>query len=192
MELTGAPNSLHRRAMVIAAIMAATALALWLMGRTPICTCGYVKLWHGETMSAQNSQHLLDWYSPSHVLHGLVFYALLHFALSRWSFAARLTIATLVEAAWEVAENTNAVIEHYRAVTISLDYFGDSIINSMADISMMMLGFFIASRAPVWFSILLFVAAELFVGYMIRDGLILNVIMLLFPLEAIKAWQAGA
>jgi hypothetical protein len=104
----------------------------------------------------------------------------------------RLVIAAIIEAGWEVIENTSWIIDRYRGETAALDYFGDSIINSTADMAMMVLGFFIAWRAPVWVSITLFIAAELIVGYFIRDGLLLNIIMLLWPLEFIKQWQLGA
>jgi hypothetical protein len=189
---TPSRSAIWRNVAALAAIAIAMAAILLAMGRTPICTCGTIKIWHGVVMSSENSQHLMDWYSPSHILHGLLFYLGLRYALPRVSFATRLTVAALIEAAWEIAENTDAVIQHYREQTISLDYFGDSVINSAADLTMMVLGFLFAARAPVWLSITLFVAAELFVGYIIRDGLILNIIMLLYPLQAIKNWQAGA
>lgn len=177
-------------ALVLATALAAAAV-LYAMGRLPICACGTIKLWHGVVYSSENSQHLSDWYSPSHVLHGLVFYLALHWIMKRRSLGSRLVIATMLEAAWEIAENTETVIQRYREATISLDYFGDSIINSMADMTMMCLGFMIAARAPVVVSVALFVAAELVVGLIIRDGLVLNVVMLLWPLEAILRWQAG-
>ena len=178
--------------LIVAGVALATAAILLAMGRVPICTCGYVKLWHGETMSSENSQHLLDWYSPSHLLHGLIFYAALWLVARRLSVGWRLVIATLVECGWEILENTNAVIEHYRAVTISLDYYGDSVINSMMDIAMMWLGFWLARRIPVWVSLALVVGFELLTAWVIRDGLALNVLMLLYPIEAVKTWQGGA
>ena len=168
--------------------LAAGALLLW-MGRGLICKCGEIKLWHGQVVSSENSQHLADWYSPSHILHGLIFYAVLALVLPRVRMGLRLLIATVVEAAWEIAENTDAVIERYREATIALDYYGDSVVNSMADIAMMWLGFLIAARAPVWVSVLIFIAAELIVGWLIRDGLTLNVIMLLWPQDWIAEWQ---
>lgn len=168
--------------------MAASLISL---GRNLICQCGYVKLWHGQVISSENSQHILDWYSPSHVLHGLVFYMALHFLLPKLEIGWRLVIAAAVEAAWEVFENTNWIIDKYREDTISLDYYGDSVVNSLSDLSLMVLGFMIAARAPVWLSVVLFVAAELFVGLVIRDGLLLNVIMLVYPLDWIRQWQAG-
>lgn len=173
------------------AIIALAAFWLWQVGRVPICTCGYVKLWHGQTMSSENSQHLMDWYTPSHLLHGLLFYGLLHLTAHRLTFSWRLTLATLIEAAWEIVENSEAVIERYRSVTISLDYFGDSVINSVADIVAMIVGFFLARILPVWASAALVVGFEMLTAFVIRDGLALNILMLLWPLEAVKAWQAG-
>ncbi len=167
------------------------AASLVFLGRNLICQCGFVKLWHGEIVSSENSQHILDWYSPSHVLHGLVFYMSLHFLAPGLSIGWRLVIAAAIEAAWEIVENTSWIIDKYREDTIALDYYGDSVINSVSDLIMMLLGFFIAARVPVWLSVALFVTAELVVGYFIRDGLLLNVIMLVYPLDWIRQWQAG-
>ncbi len=172
-------------------IAAAGAAALYAMGRLPICACGTVKLWHGAVYSAENSQHLTDWYSPTHVLHGLLFYLALHWLAPRWRLGPRLVAATLVETAWEIAENTGAMIERYREATIALDYYGDSIVNSSADIAMMWLGFLIAARAPVPVSVALYVIAEVLLGLVIRDGLVLNIVMLIWPLDAILTWQQG-
>lgn len=177
--------------LATAAIILISAWWLWNVGRVPICDCGYVKLWHGETMSSENSQHLTDWYTPSHIIHGLLFYGLLHLVARRLSVAWRLTIATVIESAWEIVENSEAVIERYRSVTISLDYYGDSVINSVADIVAMIAGFVLARIIPVWASIALIVFFEALTTWLIRDGLALNVLMLLWPLDAVKAWQAG-
>ena len=182
-------------AILLAAILIATAAIEFALGRTPICKCGTIKFWHGVVMSSENSQHLTDWYTFSHIVHGLLFYFAI-WALAKWrrwaiGFVPALVAATCVEAAWEVFENTDFVINRYREVTISLDYYGDSIVNSIADIVAMIAGFFLARVAPVIVSILLALGLELFAAAMIRDNLVLNIIMLIHPLEFIKSWQNG-
>ena len=188
----------HRRAVIATAIVwAYCAVILFAMRRPPICPCGTVKLWHGVVQSSENSQHIADWYSFSHVIHGLLFYAAAHLAWRKWRIfdgaPARwaLPIAVALEASWELLENSPVIIDRYRAVTMSYGYAGDSIVNSMSDIGWMTLGFLIASRLPTRASIAMAVAFELFTLAMIRDNLTLNVLMLAWPIEAVKHWQAG-
>lgn len=175
-----------------AATLLATASWLLWIGREPICKCGYIKLWHGQTVSAENSQHIADWYTPSHLIHGILFYALLWLVARRLSVGWRLAIATVIEGAWEIVENSDAIIDRYRSVTIALDYYGDSVLNSVSDMLAMMLGFALAHRLPVWASVALVLGFEALTIWLIRDGLALNVLMLLWPTEAVRQWQAGA
>jgi hypothetical protein len=181
-----------RHYLLVGAVMIAIAAAiLLLMGRNPICTCGTIKLWVGETNSSDNSQHIADWYTLSHIIHGFLFYAILWPLARKWPVGPRLLIAILVEAAWEIFENTDMVINRYREATIALGYVGDSVLNSVSDILFMVLGFFFAARAPLWLTIILAIFFELLAAWVIRDNLTLNIVMLLYPLDAIKVWQGG-
>jgi hypothetical protein len=178
--------------LLLLAIVALLATILLAMGRPPICTCGEVKLWTGAVQSADNSQHIADWYTPSHIIHGLIFYAIAHLALRRWPLRARAIVAALVEAAWEVVENSQPIIDRYREATFAFGYNGDSVLNSDADLGWMLAGFALAARLPVWASIALAVTFELVAAAVIRDNLALNILMLVSPIEAMKIWQGGA
>lgn len=183
--------SVRQWILISVLIMVVFGLVLLAMGRVPICKCGYVKLWHGVTYSSENSQHLTDWYTFSHIIHGFIFYWLFRIIGKRrgWSLGLVFLLALLVEVGWEIFENTDFIINRYRETTISLDYYGDSVINSVFDVLAMMLGFFMAYRLPVWLTITIAIALELFVGYYIHDNLTLNIIMLIYPSQAILYWQ---
>jgi hypothetical protein len=181
-----------RRAAIAAVFVVVIATAILLaMGRHPICTCGTVDLWVGVRDSPKTSQMLADWYSFSHIVHGLLFYAALWLVARRWPVEWRLVIALIVEASWEIVENTPMVIDRYRTATAALGYNGDSVINSVSDILMMALGFLLARKLPAWAAVALLIVLELIPLYVIRDNLTLNIWMLLWPNQAIGAWQAA-
>ena len=180
-----------RFALVAIALVAVTAALLLAMGRPPICTCGTIALWEPSAASPRTSQMLGDWYSASHMVHGFLFYVLLWVVARGWSVEARFLAALSIEAGWEIAENTPMVIDRYREATVALGYNGDSVINSVSDIAMMALGFFIARKLPPWAAIGAVVVLELVPLLVIRDNLTLNMWMLLAPNDAIRDWQAG-
>jgi hypothetical protein len=182
---------MSRRAWLLTIlILAAVAATLLAMGRNPICTCGTVQLWVGERDSAKTSQMLADWYSLSHIVHGLLFYGSLWLIGRRWPVERRFLIALVFEAAWEVTENTPLVIDRYRATTAALGYTGDSVINSLSDIAMMALGFLLARKLPLRAALALVLALEVIPLFTIRDNLTLNVWELIAPNKAVQAWQA--
>jgi Protein of unknown function (DUF2585) len=187
------PDPLRASPLIVpAAVIVMQVLALLAMGRVPMCTCGTIKLWHGVVHSSENSQHIFDWYSFTHVLHGFWLYLFTWLVLPRASVAARLALGAGLEAGWEILENTNFVIERYRSETISLDYYGDSVVNSVADTLSMMGGFVLAYRLPVWAIVAIGVAIEGSLAYLIRDNLFLNTVMLIYPTDAIRTWQDAA
>lgn len=174
---------------VAAALLLLQIVILYFMGRIPICECGYVKLFEPGVNTPGNSQHLADWYTPSHIIHGFLFYGLAWLLFRKQPIAMRLSFAVFIEAAWELLENSPVIIDRYRTATMALGYTGDSILNSAMDTVFMALGFFFAARMPVWVTVLVAIVFELFTGWLIRDNLTLNVIMLVWPIDAIKEWQ---
>jgi Protein of unknown function (DUF2585) len=177
--------------LVIALVAVASAVLLRLEGRLWICSCGQVWLWAGDTKSANNSQHIFDPYSFTHVLHGFVFYALLAVTLPRLPVLWRLALCISIEAVWEVIENSPVIIERYRQATLALGYEGDTVVNSLFDILCCAIGFALARRLGFRRSLAVFVLTEVVLIVWIRDSLILNVLMLVYPIEAVKAWQMG-
>lgn len=185
----------NRTAFAVLAVIVLTAAILLAMGRSPICECGTVKLWHADAWSDESSQHLSDWYTPSHIIHGMIFFGVLALLARRvgWlrPIGRRAVAATLIEAGWEVLENSPVIIDRYREATAALGYAGDSIVNSVADIGWMLVGFLVAWKLPWWMTVGIAIVFELVALIVIRDNLTLNVIMLVWPVEAIKTWQMG-
>lgn len=175
-------------AWLVISLTLTAAILKWL-GRVFWCQCGSWSPWAWDIWSSHNSQHLIDPYFFSHVLHGLIFYAVLSFVWKASAVAERFRVAILMEAAWEVLENSPIIIDRYRAVTISLDYYGDSIANSMFDILACAAGFLIAATLKPVHSLAVFAVTELLMIAAIRDSLILNVVMLAWPLDIIRQWQ---
>ncbi len=188
---------LHLRArtyvFMILGVLILTALILFGMGRLPICKCGQVLLWYGNINGSGNSQHLIDWYSLTHVLHGFLYYFLIWLVLRKrdWPLGLKILIVALIASSWEILENSNFIIDRYRSITVSFDYYGDSIINSISDVGFAIVGFFLALNLRPWLSILFVILIEVMLAYFVRDNLTINIIMLIYPVEAIKLWQMG-
>ncbi|MFZ0062705.1 MAG: DUF2585 family protein [Pyrinomonadaceae bacterium] len=178
-------------AVLILAVLALALFQLRSQGRTWWCACQQYFPWAGDIWSAHNSQHLFDPYSFTHILHGFAFCWLLALCIPRLSVTWRLALTTLLEAAWEVFENTEFVIQRYREETAALGYNGDSVFNSFGDILLCIAGFMIAQRLGFKRSVLVFVATELVLLLWIRDSLLLEILMLVYPIEALKGWQMG-
>ncbi len=183
--------TLKTAALAGVALIVGQAITLFLFGQPTICECGTIKLWEGTVLSSGNSQHISDWYTFSHIVHGFIFYGLLAWLVPNMPLRLRLLIAIGVEAAWEVAENTPMVIQHYREQALAQGYTGDSILNSVMDTLWMAAGFVFARKYPWWTTVLAAVVLELFVLFMIRDNLTLNVINLIHPVQAIADWQSA-
>jgi len=183
----------QRVALVALALVLLVGAIELLNGRPPICPCGRISLWQGSAQSPETSQQIADWYSFSHIIHGFLFYGTAHLALrTRPTWRAwALPIAVLIEGGWELLENSPLIIDRYREATVAIGYSGDSILNSLCDIGWMAFGFWVAGKLPAWATIALAIGFELMTLAVIRDNLTLNVLMLVWPLEAVRAWQSG-
>jgi len=177
--------------LIVVGFVMLQAVVLLAMGQPAICSCGTVKLWMGDVLSSENSQQFTDWYSYTHVVHGFFLYLLLWLVARRLPIGLRLALAIGLEAGWEIIENTPFVIDRYRQLALAQGYIGDSVINSVGDTLAAVFGFVLARMLPVWSSVILVIAMELFVGYMIHDNLTLNIIQLIHPNSAVSRWQNG-
>jgi hypothetical protein len=181
-----------RLALALLAMLALQSAMLAVMGQPPICACGTVRLWTGVVQGPENSQQIADWYTPSHLIHGILFFAAIRLLFPRLPFGPALLLALAVEIGWELIENSPPVIARYRQQALAQGYSGDSILNSVSDTLAAAAGFLFASRAPVWSSATVVVGLEVFTGVIIRDGLLLNIIQLIHPSAAISRWQTGS
>jgi len=171
-------------------ILLATGAVEWWTGRSLFGPDGKFGWWDGDVWSSENSQRVADAYTFSHIIHGMLFYAFLWLVARRLPVKYRFLIALLIEAGWELLENSPIIIDRYRAVTISLGYVGDSVLNSVSDVVFAGFGFFLAWCSRVWITIALIIIFELGCLFWVRDNLTLNVVMLVAPSETIKAWQS--
>jgi hypothetical protein len=180
----------NKHASVIIGIIIVTVATLeHAAGRIWVSASGKIMLWVGGAGSSEDSQQLSDWYSASHFIHGILFFGFLYLFRRYLSVPTRLIIAVLIESAWELLENSPLIIDRYRATTIAIGYTGDTILNSLSDITFMMLGFVFARYVPVWLAVAMVVFLELLAGYVIHDNLFLNVLMLVYPVDAVRVWQ---
>jgi hypothetical protein len=177
--------------VIVVAVVIGTVIRLRSQGRLWICECGEVYLWAGDVWSSNNSQHIADPYTLTHLLHGVMFFWVLTVVAGRFQPIWQLVTAVTAEALWEIVENSRFIIDRYREVTIALGYEGDTIINSLADITICGIGFGISRYLGVRRSIYLFTFTEVLLVIWIRDSLILNIIMLIYPVESILNWQMG-
>ena len=183
----------NRKHLIVSLLIVVLAAVVLLgMGRIPFCKCGIISLWSSDVTSSQQSQQFADPYTFTHVLHGIAFYFLIWLIFGRkLTLGQRLILAVAVEGGWEILENTEFILNRYRAATISYDYWGDSVFNSVGDILAMMVGFWLAAKLPWWGSVIAFILIDSLLLFFIRDSLIVNIIMLIRPIEAIKDWQTG-
>lgn len=190
-SLSGGGQATRICPILVLALVVVTVLSLRAEGRRWWCRCGSPSPVSAGVRTEHTSQHLADPYSLTHVLHGLIFYAVLRPLAGRLGPVARVTLAVAVECLWEIVENSSAVIERYRRATIALGYVGDSVANSAGDIASCLIGYWLAARLPTRWSIACFVAVEVTLLALYRDNLGLNVLMLIRPVESIKSWQMG-
>ena len=183
------PLSLSTFLAFVGILLALHIGCLVLLGQPIICPCGYVKLWHGNVLSAGNSQHITDWYTFSHIIHGFCFYLMMWFMFPRMPIKWRFLFSFGIETGWEILENTAWLIHIYRNQALAVGYSGDSVINSVSDTVAMALGFVLAWRLPVWITVVLAVAMESFVGYFIHDNLTLNILNSVHQFDFIREWQ---
>jgi uncharacterized protein DUF2585 len=183
--------------MAAAVLLAVQVAVLHGFGQPWMAASGQLRLWVGDVVSPDTSQQLSDWYSFSHLIHGMIFFWLLRWLAPHWPLPLRFLAAMGIEIAWEITENTPAVIQHYRQQALAAGYVGDSILNSLCDTAMMSAGFWLTSRVRAAYVVALALVLELFTATMVRDNLTLNVINLVAPsqwtmIRAVHDWQAGA
>ena len=194
MENAAAREELKSRVrpwLAVVAILAAAAFALRWQGRLWLCDCERFRLWLGDAWSSETSQQLFDPYSFTHVLHGFALAGLLALLLPRAGWRWRLALAVAAEAAWEVFENTEFVVNRYRETTAALGYNGDTVVNSLGDVIACGAGVLLARRLGLLKTLLVFALTEVVLLFWIRDSLLLNILLLVYPSEKLRAWQAG-